>query len=92
MLSRLAKQKLVEHGKYEGVKLTRKGEDIARTTVFKHRVIELFLVKMLKRGKNEVHGEAHRLEHAFSEKSVKEIYKLVGKPRTGVHGEEIPAI
>ena len=89
MLGKLVKRKLVTHTKYAGVKLTKKGEVIARKIVSKHRIIEMFLVKMLKHDKNNVHEEAHKLEHAFSDISIKEIYSILGKPKIGVHGEKI---
>lgn len=92
MVARLAEAGMVEHNKYSNLKLTENGERKAGKIIFKHRVIELFLTKMLKRNKKTVHDEAHKLEHAFSDESVKTIYKLLGEPKTGAHGEEIPAV
>lgn len=92
MLSKLSKKKLLSHSKYASIKLTKKGEYIARKILFKHRVIELFLVHFLNNDKAQVHQEAHKLEHAFSDESIKKLYGILGKPRTGVHGEEIKQI
>lgn len=92
MLTRLRKMRLITHERYAGVLLTKKGERMAEKIVFKHRVIELFLTKMLKREKNLVHEEAHKLEHAFTDESIKKIYRLLGEPKEGTHGEPIPYI
>ncbi len=92
MISKLVGMGLVEHGRYSALNLTKCGMNEAKKVVFKHRVIELFLTKMLKREKNSVHDEAHRLEHAFSDESVEKIYRILRQPRIGVHGEEIPRI
>ena len=59
---------------------------------FRHRVIETFLVKVLKQDKEKVHEEAHKLEHAFSDYSINKIYQILGKPKTGVHGEDIKEV
>ncbi len=92
MISKLVNLGLVKHGKYSDLTLTKKGENRARKIVFKHRVIELFLTKMLKRDKKVVHEEAHKLEHAFTDQSIERIYSILGKPKTGAHGEQIPEV
>jgi len=92
MLNKLSNLKLVTHSRYSLVKLTKKGELIAKKIVFKHRVIEMFLVKMLKQNRKSVHEEAHKLEHAFSDESIKRIYTLIGRPTIGAHGENIPIV
>ncbi len=92
MVAKLRMSEMILHNHYSTIALTKKGHDLAEKLTFKHRVIEAFLTKMLKRNKQEVHGEAHLLEHAFSDQSVNAIYNILGKPKTGVHGEEIPNI
>ncbi|MDO8553399.1 MAG: metal-dependent transcriptional regulator [Candidatus Micrarchaeota archaeon] len=92
MIVKLVNLGMVEHGKYSTITLTKKGKLLATKVLFKHRVIELFLTKMLDRNRNEVHQEAHVLEHAFSDQSIEKIYKILGQPKKGVHGEEIPEV
>ena len=92
MLARLRKMGLITHERYSNVVLTKKGEKVAEKIVFKHRVIELFLTKMLDRKKEDVHAEAHKLEHAFTDQSIKKIYELLGEPIQGAHGEPIPYV
>ncbi|MBI2079348.1 metal-dependent transcriptional regulator [Candidatus Micrarchaeota archaeon] len=92
MLRKLKGSNLISHKDYGTLKLTKKGEKLALEVIFKHRVIELFLSKKLGRSKLEVHEEAHKLEHAFSDESINAIYSLLGKPQIGIHGEDIPKL
>jgi len=88
-LQELSKNGLVNYKRYRSVSLTAKGLKIAQRLTYKHRVIESFLYILLKHPKNKVHEEAHRLEHAFSDKSIKALYKLLGKPKSDPHGSKI---
>ena len=56
---------------------------------FKHRVIETFLFKKLKMGKNEIHAEACEIEHSMSDDAVNRLYNFNGKPKRDPHGREI---
>lgn len=89
MLSRLREEGLVVFENYGSISLTRKGRLLARKLTTKHRLIELFLTKILKRKPEEVHSEACKLEHDFSEASLKEMKKLLGDPKKDPHGEPI---
>ena len=90
-LQELSKDGFVKQKRYGSVSLTNEGIKIARQLTFKHRVIESFLYTLLKQPKNKVHEEAHRLEHAFSDKSIKALHNLLGNPRTDPHGSRIQA-
>ena len=92
MVSKLKEAGMLNCEKYSRLSLTKKARELAEKLTFKHRVIEAFLTNVLRRNKNEVHNEAHRLEHAFSDESIKRIYALIGKPTIGAHGEEIPSV
>src|SRR6476661_8142248 len=63
----LAEKGYVRHTPYHGVELTPQGELLAAELVRHHRLIELFLVRALGYGWDEVDAEAERLEHAISE-------------------------
>ncbi len=89
MLAKMRKLGLCEHDSYDYVKLSQRGKKHAKKLLFRHRVIELFLTSRLGRLENEVHEEAHRLEHAFSDQSIKAIFKMLGRPGRGTHGETI---
>ncbi|MCK5332930.1 MAG: metal-dependent transcriptional regulator [Candidatus Aenigmarchaeota archaeon] len=82
---------LVESKKYTKVQLTEKGLREAKKAVYRHRVIEVFLVKILKYNAEDINMEAetHRLEHAFSEESVKRLDNLLQNPKLCPHGKKI---
>ena len=90
MVKELNKEGLVSYKKYSKLKFTPKGRRIAQKITSKHRIIELFLKKMLKMKSKNVHQEAHRLEHAFSDESIGKLRKLLGNPKKDPHGKPIP--
>src|SRR5579871_4911782 len=47
MVTRLSAQGLVEHDRYRGQLLTREGKKVALELVRHHRLLEMFLVKVL---------------------------------------------
>jgi len=90
MVKALADGGLVEHEPYGGVTLTRAGRQLAMHVLRRHRLIELFLVRVLKLDWSEVHAEAERLEHALSDRVVEKLDELLGFPETDPHGDPIP--
>lgn len=90
MINELSKERLISHKKYSGLKFTAKGMRIAQNLTSKHRLIESFLKNMLKISPKNVHQEAHRLEHAFSDESISRLRKLLGNPKKDPHGKPIP--
>ena len=56
----------------------------------KHRLAELFLVKVMKLGWEEVHDIAEQLEHVDSERFYDRIDEMLGYPKADPHGEPIP--
>ena len=90
MLQELDKGGMIEYKRYSRLKFTDKGRKIAEKVTFKHRIIETFLKSMLKINSTEIHEEAHRLEHAFSDKSINRLRKMLGNPKLDPHGKPIP--
>ena len=88
---KLKTEGLLESKKYTKVQLTEKGLKEAKEVVYRHRVIEVFLVKILKYASEDVRmeDETHRLEHAFSEESVKRLDNLLQNPKICPHGKKI---
>ncbi|HEV2462081.1 MAG TPA: metal-dependent transcriptional regulator, partial [Ktedonobacterales bacterium] len=82
----LAEKGYVDHTPYRGVTLTPEGEAVAAGLVRHHRLIELYLVRELGYGLDEVDAEAERLEHAISEKFVERIARKLGYPTEDPHG------
>ena len=90
MMKALAESGLVRYEPYMGVRLTPAGEKLAGLVLRRHRLIELFLVKVLNMSWAEVHDEAERLEHAVSERLVDLIDQMLGRPAVDPHGDPIP--
>ncbi len=90
MMKTLAESGLVHYEPYLGVRLTAAGEKLAGLVIRRHRLIELFLVKILGMSWAEVHDEAERLEHAVSERLIDRIDDMLGRPVVDPHGDPIP--
>jgi DtxR family Mn-dependent transcriptional regulator len=90
MLKTLADGNLVDYEAYGGVRLTEAGSRLALHVVRRHRLVELFLVKILGLDWSEVHDEAERLEHAVSERLIERIDEMLGHPSVDPHGDPIP--
>lgn len=90
MVKGMADDGLVEHQPRYGVKLTPEGRRLALNVLRKHRLIETFLVNVLKMDWSKVHDEAEQLEHAVSDEVLDRLDALLGHPATDPHGDPIP--
>lgn len=90
MLKKLSKKKLIRYKKYQGLSMTEAGKRIALSVIRKHRLWEMFLVKVLKFKWDEVHEMAEQLEHVRSEKLIQHIDKVLRFPKFDPHGDPIP--
>ena len=90
MVKALAESGLVRYEPYAGVRLTRAGERLAALVLRRHRLIELFLVKVMGMSWTEVHDEAENLEHAVSDRLIDRIDEMLGRPEADPHGDPIP--
>ncbi len=90
MVKELNREGLVSYKKYSKVRFTPKGRKIAKKLTSKHRLIESFLKNMLKISSKNIHKEAHRLEHAFSDESIAKLRRMLGNPKKDPHGKPIP--
>jgi len=90
MVKALADSGLVEYEPRGGVKLTRSGEQLALHVLRRHRLVELFLVKVLGLDWSVVHDEADMLEHAISDRVLERMDALLGHPTADPHGDPIP--
>ena len=91
MVKALSESGLVHYEPYMGVRLTPAGEKLAGLVLRRHRLIELFLVRILGMNWTEVHDEAERLEHAVSERLIERIDSMLGRPAVDPHGDPIPS-
>lgn len=92
MIKKLAAKKFVAYAPYQGIKLNEKGKKEALSIIRKHRLAELFLVKIMNLGWEEVHDIAEQLEHVDSERFYNRIDQMLGYPKADPHGEPIPDI
>jgi DtxR family Mn-dependent transcriptional regulator len=90
MIKKLASLRLVSYQPYQGVVLTEAGAKIALEVIRHHRLIELFLAEALGVPWDQVHAEAHRIEHVLSEDLENRIDAMLGHPTTDPHGAPIP--
>ena len=90
MVKALAESGLVYYEPYMGVRLSPAGERLASLVLRRHRLVELFLVKVLGMSWAEVHDEAEQLEHAVSERVIERIDEFLGRPSVDPHGDPIP--
>jgi DtxR family transcriptional regulator, Mn-dependent transcriptional regulator len=91
MAKGLAAKGLLEHLPREGVRLTAEGRTAALKVLRKHRLVEAFLVQVLKMDWTEVHQEAEALEHAISDRVLERIDAMLGHPAADPHGDPIPS-
>ena len=92
MVKALAEAGLVRYEPYAGVRLTSAGEKLAARVLRRHRLIELFLVRVMGMSWTEVHDEAEHLEHAVSERLIERIDEMLGRPEVDPHGDPIPDV
>ena len=90
MVKTLSESGLVQYEPYAGVALTDAGQRLAALVVRRHRVIELFLVRVMGYRWDEVHDEAELLEHAVSDRLVDRMDEMLGRPEVDPHGDPIP--
>lgn len=90
MVKKLALAGLIEYKRYSSINLTKKGIEEAEKIVYKHKILENFLSKILGITKNKVHDEADKLEHGVSKEAADKLNKLLNNPETCPHGDKIP--
>lgn len=90
MVKTLADSGLVLYEPYSGVRLLPAGEKLAARVLRRHRLIELFLVRVMGMSWTEVHDDAEHLEHAVSDRLIDRIDEMLGRPSVDPHGDPIP--
>jgi DtxR family Mn-dependent transcriptional regulator len=91
MLKTLAGSGLVSYEPYSGVSLTPAGRQLALHVLRRHRLVELFLVRVMGLDWSEVHPEADLLEHSVSDRIIERMDAMLGYPEADPHGDPIPS-
>lgn len=91
MLKRLAKDGHIQYESGSGAKLSASGVAEARRVIRRHRLVELFLTRVLGLDWSEVDAEAEALEHAISPRLEQALAKHLGEPLEDPHGHPIPS-
>lgn len=90
MVKTLHQEGWVEYAKYKPLKLTKKGRKTAALIIRKHRLTEMYLVKMMGFGWDEVHEIAEQVEHVKAPVFFDRMDKLLDFPEVDPHGSPIP--
>lgn len=90
MLKKLDDVGFVRHEPYRSVTLTDRGRMKALSVIRNHRVLEMYLSKILGLSWDEVDQEAEVLEHLVSETLIEAMDQALDHPRFDPHGSPIP--
>jgi DtxR family Mn-dependent transcriptional regulator len=90
MLKRLAEAGWIAYESRAGARLTDHGRAEALRVIRRHRLVELFLTKVLGLDWSEVDAEAEALEHAISPRLEQALADYLGEPLEDPHGHPIP--
>ena len=91
MVGRMKKLDYLEHELYRGVRLTLKGQQIAMPALRRHRLVEVFLVKVMKYGWDEAHDLSDTFALGVNDVVEDRIDEITGHPTRCPHGEPIPS-
>ena len=91
MLGKLKEAGYLEHEPYRGVRLTESGMHIALPAIRRHRLGEVFLVRVMGFGWHEVHDYSDRFELGIDQRLEDRMDELCGHPARCPHGEPIPS-
>lgn len=85
----LASRGFVDYNKYRGFKLSKAGREIAEKIIYKHRVAETFLNRVLGFDLFRCHELAHSMEH-LPEEIINALDRYMGFPVKCPHNSFIP--
>ena len=90
MMKKFAEKKWVIYETYKPLVITENGRREAALVVRKHRLTEMFLVKKMNFGWENVHEIAEQLEHVHSQVFFDKMDEILDYPKFDPHGEPIP--
>ena len=89
MIKRLSKDGYLSRHKDGSLELTKIGRAEAHKILRRHRLVERLMTDVLGMPWHEVHGEAHRVEHAISARVEAYLAQSLGYPEYCPHGHPI---
>jgi DtxR family transcriptional regulator, Mn-dependent transcriptional regulator len=87
MSQAMAARGLLAYLPRKGVRLSPEGRIQALAVLRKHRLVEAYLVRILKMKRKGVHKEADTLEHAISDRVLERIDSVLGHPDANPRGD-----
>ena len=91
MLKKLAKLGYIDYIPYKGAVLTDEGMKIAQKITRKHRILEKFLMDVLKIQEDNVHEQACEMEHTLSDEAERALCTMLKNPDLCPDNNIIPA-
>lgn len=90
MIRRLKDKGFLVHEPYQGVRLTEEGERIAMPALRRHRLVEVFLVRVMEYDWADAHEHSDHFALGVNDEIEDRIDALTGRPTRCPHGEPIP--
>jgi len=90
VFQRMKQKGLVQYEPHKGVTLTTKGYKQALKMKRKHRLLEVFLDKMLHLPHENIHEQACKMEHTLTDETETALCKTLKGPTECPHGSPIP--
>jgi DtxR family Mn-dependent transcriptional regulator len=90
MIKKLVVMEWVDTKPYQPILLTKFGREKATEIIYKHRLIELYLVEKMGFDLDEVHEIAEEIEHIKNANFFKRIQEILGDCEVDPHGSVIP--
>ncbi|MDG2083876.1 MAG: metal-dependent transcriptional regulator [Planctomycetota bacterium] len=90
MVQQLCERGWLHHKRYQGVRLTVEGRELAVQTVRRHRILETYLATILGISWDRVDAEVERLEHSVSDEVICRMEEALDFPDRDPHGSPIP--
>jgi DtxR family Mn-dependent transcriptional regulator len=88
VIGRMQNSGLIEFS--DQLKLTKKGDYLAKMIARRHRIIERFLSEVLNLPWEQVYKETKKWENVLSSVTEDAMLKVLGNPKTGIFGNPIP--
>ena len=91
MLKKLEDLGYIKYTPYKGAVLTHEGMKIAQKITRKHRILEKFLIDVLKIKEENVHEQACEMEHTLSDEAERALCTMLNNPDVCPEDNIIPA-